>query len=128
MAYATANTARSNGLLARFVEAAAARKVYRTTLTELEGLSNRDLADLCSRRLIAHPATRLSLVPKEKRIATILRCRTSSRNGFDFLAVFLLAFPHFGVDTVCCHEYPVRPALHNLAALEDQDFISIDHR
>lgn len=46
MAYATANTARSNGLLARFVEAAAARKVYRTTLTELEGLSNRDLADL----------------------------------------------------------------------------------
>lgn len=51
MAYANANTAstmarRSNGIVARFLEAAAARKVYRTTLTELQGLTNRDLADL----------------------------------------------------------------------------------
>ena len=30
----------------RFVAAAAKRKIYRTTLTELESLSSRDLADL----------------------------------------------------------------------------------
>ena len=62
MAYANANTVapRSTGLIARMVEAMAARKVYRTTLTELQALDNRDLADLgISRsmiRAIAHEA------------------------------------------------------------------------
>lgn len=48
MAYANATNAapRRTGLMARMVEAMAARKVYRTTLTELQALDNRDLADL----------------------------------------------------------------------------------
>lgn len=49
MAYAntaTTTAPRSSGLMARLIEAAAARKVYRTTLTELQALDNRDLADL----------------------------------------------------------------------------------
>ncbi len=49
MAYANTaptTTPRANGLMARIVEAVAARKVYRTTLTELQALDNRDLTDL----------------------------------------------------------------------------------
>ncbi len=49
MAYANTSTTvapRTSGLMARMIEAVAARKVYRTTLTELQALDNRDLADL----------------------------------------------------------------------------------
>ncbi|SEM53892.1 Uncharacterized conserved protein YjiS, DUF1127 family [Loktanella fryxellensis] len=49
MAYAhttTTTAPRSTGLVARITDALAARKVYRTTLTELQALDNRDLADL----------------------------------------------------------------------------------
>ena len=38
--------ARLNALRAQFSEAAAKRKVYRTTLAELRNLTDRDLADL----------------------------------------------------------------------------------
>ena len=44
--HATTNAPRTAGLMARLAEAMAARKVYRTTLTELQSLDNRDLADL----------------------------------------------------------------------------------
>ena len=60
MAYANTAAPRSAGLLARIVDAMAARKVYRTTLNELRALDNRDLADLgISRSMItaiAHEA------------------------------------------------------------------------
>lgn len=60
MAYANTAAPRSNGLMARMIEALAARKVYRTTLTELQALDNRDLADLgitrSMIRSIAHEA------------------------------------------------------------------------
>ena len=60
MAYANTAAPRTTGLMARLVDAMAARKVYRTTLAELQALDNRDLADLgISRsmiRAIAHEA------------------------------------------------------------------------
>ncbi|MBS1303831.1 DUF1127 domain-containing protein [Loktanella sp. SALINAS62] len=51
MAYTNTNTAptlnqRFAGMRAQIAEAAAKRRVYRTTLTELSALSNRELADL----------------------------------------------------------------------------------
>ena len=53
MTYATANTASGLNIMGRFTalrtqmaDAAAKRKVYRTTVKELSALSNRDLADL----------------------------------------------------------------------------------
>ena len=62
MAYANTTTTapRTTGLMARLTDALAARKVFRTTMTELQALDNRDLADLgISRsmiRSIAHEA------------------------------------------------------------------------
>jgi uncharacterized protein YjiS (DUF1127 family) len=46
MAYANATQTAAPGLMARMIAAMAARKVYRTTVTELQSLDNRDLADL----------------------------------------------------------------------------------
>jgi uncharacterized protein YjiS (DUF1127 family) len=46
MAYANAAQTTAPSLMARLIDAMAARKVYRTTLTELQQLDNRDLADL----------------------------------------------------------------------------------
>jgi|TARA_R110000787_G_scaffold180729_2_gene292823 uncharacterized protein YjiS (DUF1127 family) len=46
MAYANTAQTTAPSLMARLIDAMAARKVYRTTLTELQQLDNRDLADL----------------------------------------------------------------------------------
>jgi len=46
MAYANTAQTTAPSLTARLIDAMAARKVYRTTLTELQQLDNRDLADL----------------------------------------------------------------------------------
>ncbi|WP_375254889.1 DUF1127 domain-containing protein [Yoonia sp.] len=46
--------ARLGSLRTKIAEAAAKRKVYRTTLTELESLSPRDLADLGIARTSIH--------------------------------------------------------------------------
>ena len=46
MAYANTAQTTAPGLMTRLIDAMAARKVYRTTLTELQALDNRDLADL----------------------------------------------------------------------------------
>jgi uncharacterized protein YjiS (DUF1127 family) len=46
MAYANTGQTTAPSLMARLIDAMAARKVYRTTLTELQQLDNRDLADL----------------------------------------------------------------------------------